>query len=203
MASITESTSLAQSNGHPPLQIRIYRPSDWKQLKPIFMAGIIAPLPSAVRHMYTWPSFYPVYALVGGGVAWLGRAAWKVVNRLGLQAFRMKDSWSWMRHVSHGTIKDWSWRESAALGSIGLGLVTWGVNRYKVHQAFHQYVQMSLNTDLRDIPEHYKLERVPLPETNTQAEGEEWRPKGASAFWVAEIGGEVVGCIGLGEPFLH
>jgi hypothetical protein len=64
---------------------------------------------------------------------------------------------------------------------------------------FNEYLQMSLKTDLKDIPEHYGLERVPRPESNGR---EEWGPKGASAFWVAEIGNEVVGCIGLGESFI-
>jgi hypothetical protein len=202
MTSRTKSAGLAQSNGQPTLRIRIYRPSDWEQLKPIFLASRIPPLSAAMRHMYTWPSFYPVYALVGGGVAWLGRGVWDVVSRLGLQTFKMGSSWSWMQHVGREVIKHWTWREGAALASIGLGLVTWGVIRWKVDQRFNAYLQKDLNADLKDIPEHYWLERVPRPEPNGREECEEWRPKGASAFWVAEIGNEMVGFIGLGESLL-
>ena len=199
MAPTTKSNSLTQSNGHLPLRIRIYRPSDWEELKPIFIAGVRAPLSGAVGHMYTWPRFYPVYALVGGGVAWLGRQVWNVAHQLGLQAFRV-DPWSWVRLVGRRAIESWTWKESAALGSIALGLVTWGMTRWMVNQLFHGYAQMSLETDLKDIPEHYRLERVEL---KGQGEQEEWRAKGTSAFWVAEIGDEVVGCIGLGESFIN
>ena len=163
------------------------------------------PLAVAMGHMYTWPSFYPVYPLVGSGVAWLGRWVRQAVNRLGLPSFGMGDPCRWMRHVGHGLIQNWTWKEGAALASIGLGLVTWGMIRWKLERSFHGYVQMSLKDDLKDIPKHYGLERVPLPEPNGQGnqECEEWRPKGASAFWVAEIGDEVVGCIGLGKSFIN
>ena len=189
----------AQSNGQLPLRIRIYCPSDWEQLQPIFVAGVAAPLSVAVKHMYTWPSFYPVYPLVGGGVAWLGRAVWNAANQLGCRI--LQDGWGWMRDVGYGVIKNWTWKEGVALGSIGLGLVIWGVTRWKVNQAFHGYAQMSLESDLKDIPNHYRLEKVLLPKPNGQGECEEWKPKGMSAFWVAEIGDEVVGSIALGESF--
>jgi hypothetical protein len=210
MASTTKPNAnghgLVQSNEQPPLRIRIYRPSDWEQVKPIFVAGIRAPISVAVRDMYTWPSLYPVYALVGGGVAWLGRGVWKVASRLGLQILRTEDPWNWVRHAGRALIENWTWKESTAWGSIGLGFVTWGVIRWKLDQAYKGYVQMSLNADLKDIPKHYGLERVPpslKDELNGQGEGEEWRPKGTTAFWVAEIGDEVVGCIGLGGSFVH
>lgn len=195
----TTKPNMAQSNGQLPLRIRIYRPSDWEQLRSIFMTGVAAPLSVAVKHTYTWPSFYPVYPLVGGGVAWLVRSVWEVANQLGLQTFWVENSWSWIRHVGHGIIKNWTWKETAALGSIGLGLVTWGVIRWRVNQAFHRYTQMSLESDLKDIPKHYRLERDPLPRPIGQEECEEWKPKGTSAFWVAEIGDELVGSIALGE----
>lgn len=198
MVSTTKSNILGQPNGHPPLWVRFYRPSDWEQVKRIFVAGVRAPLAVAVGHMYTWPWLYPVYGLVGGGLAWLGREVWNVADHLGLRAFRMEYPWGWVRLAGRGIIKDWSWKESTALGSIGLGLVTWGVIRWKVAQAFHGYAQMSLESDLKDIPGHYQMERDPLLEPNGQGACEDWRPKGASAFWVAEIGDEVVGCIGLG-----
>ena len=199
MASIIKSNTLVQRNGHPPLHVRFYRPADWAQVKPIFMAGVRDPLTVAMRHMYTWPWMYPVYGLVGGGLAWLGGEVWNVAKRLGLKALRMEYPWDWARLVGRGVIKNWTWKESTALGSIGLGLVTWGVIRWKVAQAFNGYAQMSLKSDLKDIPEHYRMERVPLPEPNGQGAREDWRPKGASAFWVAEIGDEVVGCVGLGK----
>jgi len=201
MASTIKSNGSVQSNGYPPLRIRFYRPSDWEQVKPIFMDGVRAPLAAAVRHMYTWPWFRPVYGLVGGGLAWLGREVWNAANRLGLQAFRTEYPWGWMRLVGRGVIQNWTWKESAALGSIGIGLVTWRVIKWKVDQAFLGYAQMSLESDLKDIPEHYRMERVLHPEPNGRADCEDWRPKAASAFWVAEIGDEVVGCIGLGESF--
>ena len=199
MAPTIKSNILLQPNGHPPLRVRFYRPSDWAQVKPLFMAGMLDPITAAVRHMYTWSWVYPVYGLVGGGLAWLGREVWNVAKRIGLHAFRMEYPWGWVRLAGRGVIKNWTWKESTALGSIGLGLITWGVIRWKVAQVFHGYAQMGLESDLKDIPEHYRMERVSLPEPNGQGACEDWRPKGASAFWVAEIGDEVVGCIALGE----
>ena len=52
---------------------------------------------------------------------------------------------------------------------------------------------------MKDIPKHYRLEKVPRPKPSEQGECEEWEPKGASAFWVAEIGDELVGSIALGK----
>jgi hypothetical protein len=76
---------------------------------------------------------------------------------------------------------------------MGLGTARWPCARREL--------QMSLKADSRD---NYDWERVPQgPQPNGQGGCEEWRPKGVSAFWVAEIGDEVVGSVTLGGSFVH
>lgn len=82
--------------------------------------------------------------------------------------------------------------------------------RRLVLKAFTNYTRESLEGDMKDIIEFYKLKEaapvadstkedsipipIPIPER-------QWEPSGTKAFWIAELigSGEIVGCIALGE----
>lgn len=75
------------------------------------------------------------------------------------------------------------------LGCLGVAgwLYAWYL-RQKLKLLFSAFVEQILKVALGDVVDTFKL---------TIEEGGRCTPTGANAFWVAEVEGEVVGCVGM------
>ncbi|KAJ8081920.1 hypothetical protein PM082_007766 [Marasmius tenuissimus] len=178
----------AKTNTRTTVKIRVCRPSDQDTIQKLFKDCIVfsagSPARVALSDAFTSHTVYGCYLLLAISISFV--------------AMTLRSSSSTLTNSYLDNVTFYG-----AICAIGVTTVYLGVLFHGRTSLYVNFAYSSCKDDLSKIVDHYELKRVGnggLPTGPGEWDYETTGPKG---FWVAEIGDEVVGCLGLDISSVH